>query len=297
MEKDKTEVQLNYYRSKLLPYAYNIVGDSMEAEDVVQEVLNKYLIKPVEEVMNIEAYLVKAVINRSINQKKLLRNRKEQYLGEWLPTPVFTENGIYSQADQKPIIEYSLMVLLERLNPTERAVFILKEAFNYTHGEIAETLELQTDHCRQLLKRAKQKLQSKPRSEKKLDETEQKLLRDLSTAILSANLSKIEEILSAEVVCLSDGGNKVSAARNRIVGKVQVLKLLKAIYGKYLLPSTQIVYTTVNYKPAILYLLEKHIYRCIVFEIEGSQIKRFYVLVNPDKLQRLNTDYRKNIDR
>tara|TARA_B100001063_G_C16779206_1_gene569694 strand:- start:8349 stop:9242 length:894 start_codon:yes stop_codon:yes gene_type:complete len=297
LEKDKTEVQLNYYRSKLLPYAYNIVGDSMEAEDVVQEILNKYLIRPVEGVMNIEAYLVKAVINRSINQKKLLRNRKEQYLGEWLPTPVFTENGIYSQADQKPIIEYSLMVLLERLNPTERAVFILKEAFNYTHREIAETLELQTDHCRQLLKRAKQKLQSKLRSEKKLDETEQKLLRDLSTAILSADLSKIEEILSAEVVCLSDGGNKVSAARNRIVGKVRVLKLLKAIYGKYLLPSTQIVYTTVNYKPAILYLLEKHIYRCIVFEIEGSQIKRFYVLVNPDKLQRLNTDYRKSIDR
>jgi RNA polymerase sigma-70 factor (ECF subfamily) len=146
---------LKDYQSILFPYAYNIPGSAEDARDAVQDVLYKYLAGQNKDVDNEKAYLIKAVINQSINLKD--KNRKVRYGDKWLPEPIATEET--DKAVQlNDIAAYSLLILLEKLNPKERAVFILKEGFGYAHEEIAEVLSSTPESSRQLLSRARRKL-------------------------------------------------------------------------------------------------------------------------------------------
>ncbi len=114
----------------------NIIGDSLTAEDVVQEILNACFLNDRTHIEDPDRYLMRSVINRSINARKPIKARKQQHIGQWLPVPVHTDEEIYSGIDKHQILEYSLLMLLEKLNARERAVFILKESFNFDHGEI-----------------------------------------------------------------------------------------------------------------------------------------------------------------
>ncbi|MBT34087.1 MAG: RNA polymerase subunit sigma-70 [Thalassobius sp.] len=282
------------YQPQLFPYAYNILGDFMEAEDLVQEVLNRFMLGNQAHVDNPKNYLIRSVINRAINQKKLLRKQKETYLGPWLPTPVTTEENIYQHADSQKIINYSLMVLLEHLSPKERAVFILKETYDFTHPEIAEILDIKIPSSRQLLKRAKEKLEAEmvvdqihqPTFVSHSDETE--IINQLTSAINNADIEAVKKLLSAEVKLVSDGGSKTSAARKIIFGKEDVIKLLEAIYGKYSVPNAYSQFAIVNHKPSLLYILDEKVIRCIVFEINKGMVEDIFVIINPDKLNNLN---------
>ena len=280
-------VQLERYTAKLLPYAYNIVGDMMEAEDVVQDVLNRYFLSSQDHVENPDGYLIRSVINRAINQKKLLRSRMERYLGEWLPTPVFTEEGIYTNVDKNQILNYSLLVLLERLNPKERAVFILKESFDFSHVEIAEILGITVESSRQLFKRSKEKLEPDLDRSFIASKGGHESIQKLADAIIQTDVETVKSLLAADVRSVSDGGNKMSAARKLISGKENVYKFLKAIYGKYLPPGAETRLTRINHHPAILYLLDGKVFRCAIFDIHHNAIERIYIVLNPDKLKKL----------
>lgn len=286
MEKD-LETQLKRYHVQLLPYAYNILGDCMGAEDVVQEVLNNYFLGTATHIQNTGNYLIRSVINKAINEKKRLNLRKGEYPGQWLPSPVSTEEGIYALADRDRILDYSLLVLLERLNPRERAVFILVESFDHSHSEVAGILDITIENSRQLLKRARQKLKA-PGETHRLRNKDREILRQLAQAILQADVETVKHLLSEEVRFVSDGGGQVRAARNVIHGKDDVYKLLKAIYGKYHLPGTRSIIVVANHRPTILFEVEGHIYRCIVFDIGNDTIRNIYTMVNPEKLKRLS---------
>src|SRR5579859_4509559 len=143
------------YQDILFPYAYNILGSAEDARDAIQDVLTKYYAEPREGVTNEKAYLVKSVINQAINKKQ--RRRLIPQPEEWLPEPVATESAD-ANVYLKDILSYSLLVLLEKLNAKERAVFILKESFDYDHEEMAEILGITEEHSRKLLSRAKSKL-------------------------------------------------------------------------------------------------------------------------------------------
>lgn len=288
LENQRLETQIVYYQSKLLPFAYNILGDGMAAEDVVQEVLNNYFIKPNDHVEKPGNYLIRAVINKSINQKKLLRSQKEQYPGEWLPAPVFTEESIYSKADQHQILNYSLLVLLERLNPRERAVFILKETFDFRHQEIAEILDIETENSRQILKRAKQKLDQELKKPFPVREESASILRELSEAILKADVEKVKNLLSDDIQSISDGGPNARAARNILRGTHRVYKFLHAIYHKYSPEGATIRFDYVNHHPAIIYSKQGVVFRCLTIEIKEGIIEKIFIIVNPDKLKALN---------
>ncbi len=278
---------LGQYQSMLLPFAYNITGDWQAAEDVVQEVLNHHLLRGDHQIENPKNYLIRSVINRSINEKKLLRNRMEQYRGAWLPTPVLTEESIYTAADREKILQYSLLILLEHLTPKERAVFILKETFDFNHEEIAEALDIKIEHSRQLLKRSKKKIPGRRTKAGKLNQQDSDMLRQLSDAISSADVERTKQLLSTDVQCVSDGGTKVSAARKLLTGQDRVSKFLKAIYGKYYPEDATTHVAEINHHPAILFKREGKVFRCIVFEIEDDAITNIFIVVNPDKLQHL----------
>lgn len=281
---------LPYFKNRLFPYAYNIIGDSLAAEDLVHDVLNKYFIETPSHVRQPESYLTRSVINNAINYKNLLKNKLETYPGHWLPTPVLTEDVIYEKADQEEILNYSLLVLLEKLNPRERAVFILKETYEYSHEEIAEILGIKMEHSRQLLKRSKEKLNRKTdTSHFDFGSGHQETLSQLTEAILSNNLEQVKSVLSEDVKTISDGGEQVSAARKILSGPDRVCKFLQAIYGKYLPESTEVKYTWINFQPAITFSLNGSVFRCMMFEFLDGKIQHIYIVVNPDKLQKLNT--------
>lgn len=279
--------KLDEYKAMLLPFAYNITGDFLAAEDIVQEVLTNHVLASGPDIENPKHYLIRSVINRSINEKKLLRNKMEDYRGKWLPSPILTEESIYAGADREKILHYSLLVLLERLSAKERAVFILKETFDFEHEEIADILKIKTDHSRQLLKRGKEKIvppdgerfQAKPGNEK--------LIQQLAEAISTSDVDRTKSLLSADVQCMSDGGSKMRAARNLLTGQERVSKFLKALYGKYFPEGATSQFVHMNFHPAIVFKLHGKVFRCVVFEIEENVIQKIYIIVNPDKLQHL----------
>ena len=131
--------------SILFPYAYNILGSVEDAKDAVQDVLYKHFSDRQKTVEHEKAYLIKAVINQSINLKE--KNKRIQYGDEWLPEPIATEASDKA-TDLNDIAAYSLLILLEKLNPKERAVFILKEGFGYSHEDIAEVLSATVENSR-----------------------------------------------------------------------------------------------------------------------------------------------------
>jgi RNA polymerase sigma factor (sigma-70 family) len=287
MKPSEVAPHLGQYKSALLPFAYNITGDWQAAEDVVQEVLNHHLLNGDHQIENPKNYLIRSVINRSINEKKLLRNRMEQYRGAWLPTPVLTEDSIYAAADREKILQYSLLILLEHLTPKERAVFILKETFDFNHEEIAEALDIKIEHSRQLLKRSKEKIPGRSTKAGKLNRQDSDMLRRLSDAISSADVERTKQLLSTDVRCVSDGGTKVRAARKLLTGQDRVSKFLKAIYGKYFPEGATTHVVEINHHPAILFKREGKVFRCIVLEMEDDAITNIFIVVNPDKLQHL----------
>jgi RNA polymerase sigma factor (sigma-70 family) len=285
--KNEVASQIGQYRSMLLSFAYNITGDWLSAEDIVQDVLNHHILTDDGKIENPKHYLIRSVINRSINEKKLLRNRMEQYRGAWLPTPVLTEESIYRSADREKILHYSLLVLLEHLTAKERAVFILKETFDFKHEEIAAALDIKVEDSRQLLKRSKEKIPVQGARAGKVNQQKKDMLRQLTDAISSGDVERTKRLLSADVQCVSDGGTKVRAARKLLTGQDRVSKFLKAIYGKYYPDGATSDVAEINHYPAILFKREGKVFRCIVFEMDKDAIKNVFIVVNPDKLQHL----------
>ena len=148
---------MDQLQQTLTHYAYNITGSYEDARDVVQDVYLEVMNKPEEIIQNKKAYLTRSVINRAINWKNRQKKFVAEYPGTWLPEPVATEKAD-SLLEQKDILNYSLMVLLEKLNAQQRAVFILKEAFEYNHEEIASLLDITEENSRKILSRAKKEL-------------------------------------------------------------------------------------------------------------------------------------------
>jgi RNA polymerase sigma-70 factor (ECF subfamily) len=286
LKNKELSTQIDKYQAMLLPFAYNIIGDVMEAEDIVQDLLNHHFLANATNIQNPSHYLIRSVINRAINQKKLLRNRMESYPGKWLPTPVITEENIYASADRSKILHYSLLVLLERLNPKERAVFILKETFDFTHEEIGELLDINTEHSRQILKRSKEKI-TLPVAKAKNPRDNQHLVTQLADAITSADIETTKRLLAEDIQSISDGGPHMRAARKVLVGPERVSKFLRAIYGKYYPDDATTEFLTVNHLPAILFRRQGEIFRCMIFQIEANRIQNVFIIVNPDKLKAL----------
>ncbi|NJM26961.1 MAG: sigma-70 family RNA polymerase sigma factor, partial [Bacteroidia bacterium] len=199
--------ELRDYHRRLLPFAYNIVGDSQEAEDVVQEVLNHFFMADHSHVHDPVSYLTRSVINRSINARKRIQAQKQNYRGHWLPVPVATDEAVYADIDKARIVSYSLLLLLECLNPRERAVFILKESFDFAHDEIAALLDITPENARQLYKRAKLKLEPDKVNVVASRADQTTLLRELTEAMIAADVNRIKQLLADDVLSVSDGGN------------------------------------------------------------------------------------------
>jgi RNA polymerase sigma-70 factor (ECF subfamily) len=266
----------------LTSYAYNILGSYEEAKDVVQDVLLERLKRNGDTIENEKAYLTRSAINKAINVKNRQKKMLSGYPGTWLPEPIATEGADYD-LNQKDILSYSLMVLLEKLDARQRAVFILKEAFDYDHEEIAEVLDISVENSRQILSRAKKEL--KTESSGTIVKPSSGYLNNYIDIIRSGNTQRLEQLLSDEIVVISDGGGKAAAALHPLVGK-EAASFLSGIYRKFY-QNSRIEKSFVNHNPALFFYQNDQLVTCHVFELKDEKIERAYFIRNPDKLASL----------
>lgn len=274
------------YQDILFPYAYNILGSTEDAKDIIQDILIKYLSIDKTHIKNEIGYLIKSVINHSINfKKKKLKTISRDNV--WLPEPISTETA-NNFIEKEDILSYSMLVLLEKLTAKERAVFILKEAYNYSHKDISETIDLTIDNSRKLLSRAKAKLGSTNTIGNTTYKKDTTQLNYYINAMKNANINALEKLLTEDIQLAADGGKDIKVVRELTTGISNTSKLLLYVYNAFL-TGLDIKVSNINHQPAILFYKKGVLYNCQVFEIVNMKIKNIYSIVDPNKLKSLSS--------
>lgn len=215
-------------RARLFGIAYRVLGSAAEAEDVVQEVWLRWQAIDRSVVLNAPAYLATTTTRLAINVLQSARTRRETYVGPWLPEPIDTSADPGLGAERGEAIELAVLVLLERLAPTERAAFVLREAFDYPYRDIADVLRVEEANARQLVTRARQHVADGRRA-RVADAEHRRLLQAFIAAAQTGHLAELEHMFTADVVSNADGGGFIRAAQKPVVGRERVAKYISTI--------------------------------------------------------------------
>lgn len=268
-------------RPKLFALAYRMTGNVAESKDILQEVWANFLEKS-EKVENPEKYLCRALCNRTMSFLKKQQFEREHYKGIYLPEPLFTENLGFEIAED---ISMSFWLLLAKLNSLERAIFLLRESFDFDYQELAEIFELQAATCRQHFHRAKEKLKSEKTRFSPTQEEKNHWLNLFSQAA-KGNIEHFILALKEEVTIYSDGGGKVSAALKPVFGKENCGKMLRGFAQKSG-NDFEIQFAVINDCPAYLFYGKEsqQLDSVFVIEFDNQGISNIYIVRNPDKLK------------
>lgn len=276
-------MQENYNR--LLTYAYNITGSYEDSQDLVQDVIEKYISLDKSEIRDETNFLIKSTINHAINFKN--RHSKKMVYGEWLPEPLSFENA-ENKLIKEQTARYTLLVLLEKLNARERAVYILKEAFDYSHQEIAEALDISVENSRKLLSRAGKQLQNIKYTPDSISiSPDMTILHQYHQALSEGNVPDIEKLLIDDIRLSADGGKRVCVVKAVEVGKSATAQLLAYVQQQFL-GNRPYTFHIFNHQPAICFWQGDRIYNCHILDIDPKGlIREIYSIVDPEKLKRL----------
>ena len=272
------------HRSLLFSIAYRMLGSIAEAEDVVQEAYLRWREVPEGEVHSPKSYLSAVVTRLSID--RLRSARREEYIGPWLPEPLISDRAeeLVAHDELDESLSMAFLVLLESLNPVERAVFLLREVFDYDYEEISSIVRKSEANCRQIARRARQSVAARrPRFERSL-EKEKMLTERFVEACMSGDMEGLLELLSEDVTLWSDGGGKVQAARKPVRGaeKVAGFMLRLAQFGAMQGATYQL--TTINGQPGMVAFLNGTPYTALALDFVEDKIAGIAVVVNPEKL-------------
>jgi RNA polymerase sigma-70 factor (ECF subfamily) len=274
-------------RPRLFGIAYRMLGSVAEAEDIVQEAWLRWQTSDRSAVLEPIAYLVSIVTRLSIDFAQSARVRRETYIGPWLPEPIDTSADPTLGAERVEALQLAVMLLLEKLPPTERAAYILREAFDYSHRQIAEVLDLSESNARQIVTRARKHIASERRSPATKAENE-RLLRAFIAAAQHGELSSLERLLSSAAVSYSDGGGVVRAATAPIHGRARIAKFLVGFAPRWW-KDTAVSWVEANGNPAALILREGRPYALASIEASGTEIDRILWVLNPAKLNAVSS--------
>jgi RNA polymerase sigma-70 factor (ECF subfamily) len=260
-----------------------MLGEASEAEDVVQDAYLRW--ERSDAAVSPEAWLTKVVTNLCLDRLTSARAQRERYVGPWLPEPVLADGSVLDPAETAELREslsLGMLVLLERLTPSERAVFVLREAFGHSHREIAEILEMSEPHVRQLYRRSQQHVAAARKRFTAPPEQHRKLLQRFLEAALRGDMSALEGMLAEDVVAWADGGGKAPAARHPLVGRDKVLRFLLALaeYAQRIRLEPDVV----NGELALVVYLDGRLSGVSVPEFDGDRIVALRTIANPDKL-------------
>jgi RNA polymerase sigma factor (sigma-70 family) len=277
--------QFEAHRPRLVRLAYRMLGSMAEAEDMAQEAWLRWQRAEQSEVRVPAAYLNRTVTRLCLDTMKSARTRRESYVGEWLPEPIVEPADEAMQRDE---LTLTLMLALERLSPLERAAFLLHDVFGVALDEIAETLDRDAAAVRQLAARARKHVRAaRPRYPVEKAEGE-RIAQAFFEASASGDVAALRATLAETVVLKSDGGGKVLAFINPIVGVERVLRLLSGLHRKY---ATQPVMlgraTWIDGLPGYISHDRGNVLQTTALAIESQRITAIYITRNPDKLEHI----------
>jgi RNA polymerase sigma-70 factor (ECF subfamily) len=282
-------------RGRLEAIAYRLLGSAGDAEDAVQDTFLRWQAADRQLVETPEAWLTKVLTNLCLNQLTSARARRETYVGMWLPEPVLAGDrmlGPVDTAEQRESVSIAMLTLMERLSANERVVYVLREAFGYSHGEIAGMLDLTEANCQQIYRRARQHVAGeRPRA--RVDEgAARKVVEEFLAAAVSGRTQRLVELLTDGATSVGDGGGKIPARTTPIVGGLPVARFLRGLFQPsdakraWVGGSPSIHAEAVNGEPAIVVVVQGRVVGIMSLEITPEGVAAVRSQVNPDKLVR-----------
>lgn len=280
------------YRSYLFSIAYRMLGSAMDAEDMVQETYLRYQAVSHESISSLKAYLTTILTRLSIDQMHLAYRQRESYLGPWLPEPILTADQSPLSVEETAVMQESLslafLTMLEQLQPLERAVFLLREVFDYDYAEIAGFVGRKEAACRQLFSRARKHLAESHQHASVPAEVHKRLLAGFIEAVQSGNQKALMDLLTEDVQLVADGGGKIpGAAIHPILGGSAVAQFAIGVDLRFLPAVYQVEFTEVNYQPAAIVRAADRVLVVLTIEVEEGRVKTVRFMANPDKLGHL----------
>lgn len=277
------------YRSLLFSIAYRMLGSVADAEDMLQETFLRWHAAGEEDIRSPRAYLVTILSRLCINHLQSAKVQREEYMGIWLPEPIVTDPGgdpfHLIRVDES--LSMAFLVLLERLTPIERAIFLLKEVFEYEHGEIASIVGQSEVNCRQILKRAKQHVATLRPRFKAARPDHGALLESFLKAIGTGEMTDLLRLLAGDVVLRSDGGGKAAAVPNAVHGADKVGRGILGGMQRFVPKTLVRRLARINGEPGLVTYFNGEPYSVVTIEVRDNLISSIYVITNPDKLKHL----------
>lgn len=284
------------YRRYVFAVCYRMLGTAAEAEDAVQDCFLELRRRPLEQVANPKAYLAKMAVNRCLNLLSSARKQREVYRGEWLPEPLNetagTDGSPGERLELSEELSYACLVMLERLKPAERAVWLLREVFEYEYAEIAEIVDKSESNCRQLFSRARRSLPSgmETMPAVQLSASRRGLLDRFIAAFFAYDVNAMLELLADEPVFTADGGDQVHSVLRPMHGRKGVLALLTSRRVLTKLRGLRPQIAVLNGEAQVVFAGEDgtiHAALCLEIPQDEERLRSFYLVVNPDKLRTL----------
>ncbi|WP_127495959.1 RNA polymerase sigma-70 factor [Paenibacillus glycanilyticus] len=274
------------YKGLLFSLAYQLTGSAADAEDAVQDVFLKVQNMNPDKLHEPKAYLCKMITNRCLDHLRSARVRREQYVGPWLPEPIaqYYDGGL-EEVVRHDLLSYAMLALLERLSPSERAVFVLREALGFDYPAIAELTGKSEQNCRKLMSRARAKMGITEEELQSGGTIEQAWINRFVAALSEGEVDTVLSMLAEDAVLISDGGGKASAAVRPIESRERVAQFLLGIFRKSQITSHMTVEVKpLNGEPAFVFRQEGIVDSVVFLEQREGVLHRLFIVRNPDKL-------------
>lgn len=280
------------YRSYLFAIAYRMLGSAMDAEDMVQETYLRYQTTPPEAIHSLKAYLTTILTRLCMDQLELARRKRETYVGPWLPEPIRTEEATEASDPEKRVeteesISLAFLVLLEQLQPFERAVFLLREVFEYDFAEIATMLDKSEAACRRSFSRAKLHLRTHRPRFPASPQIHQQLLNGYFQAVQTGEMAPLTNLLSEDVTLWADGGGKIKQAALRPIRGREAVARFSLGTKRFWPENSRVEQAEVNGQAALIIHAGDGIFSVLTIDVEQGHIQTIRIIVNPEKLARV----------
>ena len=280
------------HRPMLFGIAYRMLGSAMEAEDMVQESYLRFQAVDAESIRSEKAFLSAVVTRLCLDHLKSAKVKREEYIGPWLPEPILTDDSVAVSPAQRmsdlESISMAFLVILENLSPLERAVFLLREVFDYNYSEIARMLEKEEAACRKLFSRAKQHITANRPRYAVSTEAHQAILSKFLMAVQAGDLAGLTSLLAEDVTSWSDGGGQVSASIRPVSGRGRVATLYLGIVKRVSKKDITTEILLINGKPSLfIRWADGRPLSVLMIDTDGTHITAIRQVLNPDKLRHL----------
>ncbi|MFJ7215382.1 RNA polymerase sigma-70 factor [Amycolatopsis sp. NPDC098790] len=277
------------HRNLLFTVAYEMLGSAADAEDVLQETWLRWADVDLGEVRDERAYLVRITTRLALNRLRTMKRRKEAYVGPWLPEPLLTAPDVAEDVELAESVSMALMLVLETLAPTERAVFVLREVFEFGYDEIAAAVGKTPAAVRQIAHRARKHVDARrPREPVSARET-RAVLESFRRALVTRDFQSLLDVLAPDVVLLSDGGGVKQAALRPVAGADKVVRFVSGGIGRTDAVLTSGL-TVVNGNPGLALHLDGELDGVMAVRLDGGRITGLYYVRNPEKLTRVASE-------